>query len=220
LTSRSDLDRPATVIAAVVGLVVILVALPFTIAAFPQTPKSYDVAWGERPVASASLTVPTDSNTWTLDLPVANFQPASVKVETPVCTDTFNPQLQQQPATLHVRLTEKRGSTTSVLKDIPDVRCADKDADGKGTFTVHLGGHFDVATTQANDAATAKKIAWLDASAMNVTGSTYTLEVTPSRSAGTLPALPVAPTSLAASLRLTVNGWDAALNEHQKEVGR
>jgi hypothetical protein len=219
LTSRSDLDKPAAIIAALVGLAIILVALPFTIAAFPATPKSFDAAWGEKAVGSTSLTVPTETNTYTANVPVADFQQASVRVETTVCTDTFNPQLQQSAASLHLRLTERRGGATRVLKDVAGVTCADKATDGKGTFSVRLGEHADVATAQAPDAATAKRIAWLDASAMNVTGSVYTLEVTPSRAAGMLP-LPVAPTSLAASLRLTVNGWDVAMNLHQKEVGK
>jgi hypothetical protein len=216
LTSRSDLDKPAALIAAIIGVVIILVALPFTIAAFPQTPKAYDATWGERAVDATTLTVPSETGSYRATVSARDFQPASVKVEIPTCSDAFSAQFQQNAATMRVKLTETRGSASRVLKETPPMQCP-----GEG-FTIKLGDHADVATAQATDAATAKKIVWLDAMAQNATGvSTYTLEVTPSRPASQVPTLPVTPpTSLGATVRLTLYGWDVAMNEHQKEVGK
>jgi hypothetical protein len=210
LTSRSDLDTPATVIAAALGVVIILVALPFTIAAFPQTPKSYDATWGERLLDSKTLTVAGEAR-FTASVSARDFQPASIKVETTACADTFNPQFQQQAANLHVKLSS--GST--LLKEL-DMKCP-----GEG-FTVKLGDHADVASAQASNPETAKRIVWLDASAANATGTlAYTLEVVASRTASPLQQIPVTPaTTLAASLRVSLYGWDATMNEHQKEVAK
>ncbi|HUR63619.1 MAG TPA: hypothetical protein VM241_03970 [Candidatus Thermoplasmatota archaeon] len=210
MTSRSDLDTPATVIAAALGVAVILVALPFTIAAFPQTPKSYDAAWGERLLDSKTLPV-TAEGRFTATVSARDVQPASIKVETTACADTFNPQFQQQAANLHVKLSS--GST--LLKEI-DMKCP-----GEG-FTVKLGDHADVASAQASNPETAKRIVWLDASATNATGAlSYTLEVVASRTASPLQQIPITPaTTLAASLRVSLSGWDVTMNEHQKEVAK
>jgi hypothetical protein len=216
LTSRSDLDTPAAAIAAIVGVAIILVALPFTIAAFPQTPKTYTATWGERVLDSKTLTVPTETNSYRVSVAASDFQPASIKVETTGCTDVFNGQLQQQAAKMHVKLTETRGTANKVLQDLDNVSCPGP------SFTVQLGDHAKIGGADANNPETAKRIVWLDAMASNTTGlSMYTLEVTPSRAASSLP-LPgaIAPTSFTASLRLTLNGWDVVMNEKQKEVGR
>jgi hypothetical protein len=216
LTSRRDLDKPAAVIAAVVGIVIIVVALPFTIAAFPQTPKTFDAAWGEKTTGSRTLTVPTDTGTYKAEVTGTNFQPASIQVDTTVCTDTHDATFQQAAASLHLKLTTTRGASSQVLED-RTFKCPD------GIHLGHkLGDHADVTGAQARDAVIAKKIVWLDASLANATGpSTYTLEVTASRPAPGIPTLPVTPAaSLGVSLRLTLNAWDAVLNEHQKEVGK
>lgn len=206
MPSRSDLDMPATVIAAVIGVAIIAVALPFTISAFPQTPKSYDATWGERAIDTKTLTVPTETGTYRATVAGSDFQPASIKVEVQ-CSDSFNANLQQQAATLRVKLT--RAGAAAALKE-ETLPCAD------GSFTVTLGSHADVAGAQANSAETAEKVVWLDAMAGNTT-ATYTLEVAPSRPPSGVPTLPVTPpTSLTATLRVTLNAWDVAMNEHQE----
>jgi hypothetical protein len=216
LTSRSDMDKPAALIAALIGVVIILVALPFTIAAFPQTPKAYDVAWGEKAMGSASVIIASDTAHQSATFSPRDFQPASIKVETVPCSDTFNANLQQSPATLHVVLT--RAGAGGALKDVTFPCSA---AGTTGTFTVKLGDHADIATAQATDPETAKKLVWLDAMSGNVTGASYTVDVTASRPASGIPTLPVTPaTPLTASIKFTVYGWDAAVNEHQKEVGK
>lgn len=216
MTTRSDHDLPATIIAAVVGVLIIAAALPFTIAAFPQTPKSYDATWGERAVDTEAITVAAATGTYKATLSATDFQPASIMVETTGCSDSANPSLQQSPASLRVVL--RRDGSSDVLHQV-DFPCSE--ATSKGTFTVSLGSHYDIAGAQAQNAETAEKIVWLDAVAANTTAS-YTLEVTPSRAASSIPPGlpgPLAPT-LAASLKVTLNGWDVTLNEHQKEVLR
>lgn len=219
MTSRRDLDMPATAIAAALGVLVIAVALPFTIAAFPQTPKSYDASWGERALDTKTVTVAADTGAYRATVAARDFQPASIRVETTACSDSANPSLQQQPATLHAVL---RRDGDGTLQEA-DFTCAEKD--GKGTFTFVLGDHADIAGAQATDPATSKRIVWLDAAASNVTAASYTLEVTARRPASTVPPLPVpgstpvAPT-LAANVKVTLNGWDVAMNEHLKEVGK
>lgn len=217
------MDRPATLIAAIVGVAIILVALPFTLAAFPQTPKSYDASWGERALDSKSLTVPAETGTYTATVSARDFQPASIQVETPAaaCNDVHNAQLQQPAATLTVKLSETRPGATHVLRQTPAFPCSE--AGTTGTFSVSLGSHSDIASAQALGPETARRIVWLDAAADNATAATYTLEVTASRPASTLPTLPGTPvtaTSLTAVVHLTLNGWDVAMNEHQKEVGK
>ncbi|HEX2065766.1 MAG TPA: hypothetical protein VHI93_03040 [Candidatus Thermoplasmatota archaeon] len=211
MTSRSCLDTPAAAICLVFGLLVVGVSLPFAIQALPEAVSSYDIAWRER-AASQDLTIPSQTGTYRASVTVTGLASSLTIDPSVACADNFRAPL-QSPATLAFRVTKTMGGMTSTAPDWAGTyTCAGREGAKR---TIQLAPHPDVASASASDTGIATRSAW--AGVANET-ATYTLEVTPSRPADTVPVGAAAPTSLTATVRLTVSLWEAVATPHTPEA--
>src|SRR5688500_9770871 len=124
MPTRAEMDKPATMIAAVLGIIVILGSLPFTVLAFCDKngcgdaaviPKDYDVTWGALAFGHATADVAngrlqSDAIVDVKDKLVAN---ATLAVAAG-CTDEYNTQadLGQQPAVFNYTLVRRLAGGT------------------------------------------------------------------------------------------------------------
>lgn len=214
MTSRRSLDTPAALICLALGVVVVAASLPFAIQALPESAKGFDIAWRESHVAEKGVTVASQTGSYKADITVSGLASSLTIDPTGACNDQFRAPI-QSPATLSFKVTKTvNGKTADVPGASGSYTCATKDAAKK---TVVLNAHPDVASKQTTSESNAIRQTWAGVS--NET-ATYTLEVTPSRPAETLPigTLPVAASQLTASVKLMLMEWDAVATPHVAEV--
>lgn len=213
MTTRKSLDTPAAAISLVFGLLVVGVSLPFAGDALKEhgSARGFDIAWREQG-RSQDLTVPSHTGAYRASLVVSGLASSLAIDPSGACADRFQPPV-QSPATLAFKVTKTvGGATTTVPGSEGTYTCDSKEAAKR---TVQLAPHPDVASASAPDAGTAERFA--RAGTANET-ATYTLEVTPSRPADAVPIGAAAPTSLAATVRLTVSTWDAVATPNVPEA--
>ncbi len=206
MTSRSAMDRPATVVTALLGVVLIAVSLPFLVANEEGT-SEFAIAWTTSlSGASEANAAASAGTTTTVSVPVTDAQVATATIEVLTCTDEFTAPV-QSAATLSWRLFE--GASTTPIAD-GTATCAARPAS-----EVALGDHADIGSTAADSSDEAEASAY-DAGDNKTTS--YRLEFSWNRPAGTVPLVP-AP-AFSARLKLTIDEWVATANEADEEVVR
>lgn len=207
MTPRSAMDRPATVVTALLGVALIAVSLPFLVAEDGDA-SDYTIVWSEGLHGSSQANAAAgQGTTTTVTVPVTGAQVATARIEVPTCTDGATAPL-QSAATLTWRLLA--GTSTTPL-DEGTATCASRPA-----VEVALGEHGDIGSTSATSVAAAAEKAY--AAGTNQTLA-YRLEFSWSRPAA--PAgLPLPDPGFSASMRLTVNEWLATANAADEEVVR
>jgi hypothetical protein len=224
MTNRREWDLPATMIAVVLGLLIIGASLPFTVQAYcrqngcggepPAVPKQFDVAWQKVDAASAPLLrLDNGHHDGTSSVDVTATLVATVQVTAVGCdSDRFNPQLGQKPAT--ITWTLKGGSKPAT----GHFTCADLHGP---VFLLNLSAP-DIGRIDAQDLAAARASLWGKAAPANTT-ATYTLTASWVRPPSTVePPVPVpggvGATSLNVGLDLKVQKWTAQVTPHPEEV--
>lgn len=195
------MDKPAVVLSAIIGLVLIGVSLPFLVLDDGEGQDRFEIVWtqGEAGADEGAL-VMSDTQTFTVTVDAGLPSNATVQV---TCTDGATPPL-QPAATVTWELFE--GDSTTPIDS--GSGCAVDD-------TLRLGGHPDVASAAADSAEDAEGIAMGD----DLRTVTYRLEVTASRPAAP-GGLPVPPGAFTGTGRLVVDEWIATANPATQEGSR
>ncbi len=226
MAERKDLDRPATVILTVLGLLFLAAsvpALPFLYCESPAknpdlcleapagTTQVYDVNWFEASADGTALVGSGDPPVATASHTVTG-RPATLIVTLVACEDNrANPQLQEAAS---VTWTINNGTADSAPETFS---CADL---GKA-WTMNMGGHADIATVDAANETAAREGLWSDARIGNAT-VTFTMTATASRGGAIQPPVPL-PTNPSLSYMLVVSAarWSATIiAQPPSEVGK
>jgi len=215
MPGRQEWDRPATMIAAVLGLVVLGGSLPFTVHYFPQqaaatTAGRYDVDWSTSPLGGAAATIADGTPTAKAVADVTGtIARVVVQVSPEACRDMYRSQLQQSPAQVTWSLDEAANGTSAHL--------------GGGQFTCQGLGGFprtfvnasapDVrASTSGNATAVAAGVPQQHA--------VFTLTLSWSRPASPVSPVPVLQPTFSAQGSVDVLGFVPTVSPHQTEVTR
>jgi len=220
MPGRQDWDRPATVIAAVLGLLVLAGSLPFTVIAFNELPENgggpgpatFDVAWKEAALASGSAQIQDGTQTAKAVVQAnGTLAGVSVRVAPGDCTDTANAQLQQAKAQATWKLEVADGNGTRTLGS-GSFTCPD----GLATQSFKLAEHApDIAAATTGNATQVQRQAPQQR-------ATLTLTLSWTRSGGPLPGLPNNPLNPTFSAKGTVDvtAYSPTVTAHQAEVSR
>lgn len=203
MPSRSEMDRPATVLVALLGVVLIVVTIPYFVGDDGGSTE-YDIAWTATEHGSSQASTGAAGSTTTVEVPLVDAIPAVARVSRESCTDGGN------------ALSGTATITWTLFKGETEI--------GDGTFTcagadeaeVDLGAQPDVAAANAGSADEAEAEAY--AVGTNETAE-YRLEFSWARSGGAPLPLPV-PAAFTATLKLTVDQWTATANDPDPEVPR
>lgn len=212
MTSRSAMDRPAQVTAALFGVVLIALSIVlFQIVPDDAAGPEFAITWTEAEHGNQQATLAGAGATTTLRVDVATsaFNPATpsnATVEFPSCTDAAVAPL-QAAATISWALFE--GASTTPIDD-GTATCA-----ARSVVRIALDAHADIGQIAADDADAAK----LDVEGRTDRSTQYRLEVSWSRPAAP-GGLPLPPPAFAASAKLTVLEWVAAANPVTEEAAR
>ena len=205
MTTRADMDRPATVLTALLGIVLIAASLPFLFEAEGAATR-YTVTWAEAEAASDDATL-TSGQTATITIPVTDLLPSNATV-TIDCTDSATPPL-QGAVTVRWRLFE--GSNTTPI-DEGTTGCPETGF----PVDVPLGGHPDIASMAADSASDAEDAA----ESQDARSTSYRLEVQVTRAAGTGPGLPIGQPQFTGTATLAIHEWTAVANDPDEEATR
>jgi hypothetical protein len=196
MPTRADMDRPATVTAALLGVVLIAVSAPF-LASSGASASTYAISWTQERYALNNQVAGSANADTSVAIAVEGRHPSNATITFNPCTDAAQPPL-QQPATITWSL--KADST--VLKENQQASCA-----SPGPFTVPLHPHPDIGSAEGDNATAAA------ASAEAYSGlTTYTLTFRWSRPAGATGPLPLPPPQFSATGTLEVKTWHAVAN--------
>lgn len=195
------MDKPAIVLSAIIGLVLIGVSLPFLILDEGDGQDQFEIMWTQAEAGRDEGALVMGS-TQTFTVTVEAGLPSNATVEV-TCTDGATPPL-QPAATVTWELFEGDGTTP-----------IDSGSGCAVDETVRLGGHPDVATAAADSAEDAEQVAMGD----DLRTVTYRLEVTASRPAAT-GGLPVPPGAFSGTGRLVAEEWLATANPETEEGSR
>lgn len=208
MPSRSEMDRPAIVAAALFGVALIAVSVPFLGSVGGGGGTEYLVSWTSVEEASDEAQLSGNSATGTVEVQVEDVVPSVAVIEFDPCGDTFQAPLQQAAQISWVLRweTHEESGTAS---------CADS-----GPFEVQVEPQPDVGSVEAGSATEARRNAYASAG-MNET-VTFSLEVTVSRPAGQAPPLPipVGQPTFTATARLTIEAWTASATAPGQEGPR
>jgi len=235
MPTRAEMDKPATTIAAVLGIVIILGSLPFTVIAFCDKngcggeaviPKDYDVTWGALAFGHATADVANGRLASEAGVPVQDKLLANATLAVPAgCTDEYNTQadLGQQPAVFNYTLVRRlAGGTDEPVQGGSGSFACTEDVKANGLqVEVPLRDHPNIALVQGNSSAEATAKAWA-ANPANDTAE-YVLSLTAYRPPSQVPlppTLPVGQTSLSARMDVHLSAWGLAVNEREPEVLR
>ena len=208
MPSRSEMDRPATVAAALFGVALIAVSVPFLGSAGGGEATEYRVSWTSVASESGEAQLAGDSASETVTVNVVDVAPSFAVIEFEPCADTFQPPVQQGAQIAWVLRWESHEESGTAS-------CADA-----GPIRVEVEAEPDVGSVEAGSVAEARRNAYGSAD-MNETVS-FTLEVTVSRPDGQVPPLPlpVGQPTFAATARLTIEAWTASASEPGQEGPR
>jgi hypothetical protein len=207
MPSRADMDRPASVTAALIGVVLIAITLPYFLSGgAPSGANEYTITWSQVSAASQDAPVGTGSPQ-TLQVPVRDQRVSNITIEVAGCTDSAQQPL-QQPAVLTFTLkfenqTVNDASGRPVAEN--DVSCQNA-----GPFVYAMDGHPDVASMRADSAGEAERDSY---GAGNRTG-TYQLTFSWNRPPGTIPNLPipVGQPVFTGAMAIELQAWHANAN--------
>lgn len=216
---RHHHDRPAAILASILGVVAILGTVFFLPTFYCDSPSAqcdtagpsgkavdFDVAWAK--VDATNKAVASTGAAANGEVAVTGIQ-AGAKVTVTDCTDTARAGL-QQPATITYTLSG--GNLTPLSKTFT---CADKDAAaGEITFPAP-----DVVKVSADDV-TAGKESLANDPKVRAGTTTYTLKVTVTRPAGPAPSPIGLPTDATINVTLNLVGqaYEPNLTPHPKEA--
>jgi hypothetical protein len=204
MPSRADMDRPATVTAALLGIVLILFSLPF-LGAGGGGASAYAVSWTEQTYATNNRQNAGQGTDATVIITLEARYGSNATVTFEQCNDGAAAPL-QQPATITWSL--KAGNQT--LKDGQQASCA-----SPGPFTVALGPHPDVGSASGDNATAAAR----HAETFGAPTTAYTLTFRYNRPAGATGPIPLPPPAFSTAGKLEVKAWHAIANPPQ-EAGR
>jgi hypothetical protein len=203
MPSRADMDRPAIVAAAILGVALIALSAPF-LSATSAGAQTFDISWTQATYATSSQQNAGANTDAMVTITVEGRHPSNATVTFTPCNDGAAQPL-QPPATITWSL--KRGATA--IKENQQASCA-----SPGPFTVPLHGHPDVGSATGDNATNAARSAETYLETMPIT-----LTFRYSRPAGATGPLPVPPPAFSTAGRLEVKVWDAVANPPQ-EAGK
>lgn len=202
MSSRTDMDKPATILAAVIGLVLIGVSLPFLILDGNEGGQRYSIAWAGVPAENGQAQRAL-SGTGTVEVPIRfdSIIPSNATIAI-TCNDTFTAPV-QNAATVTWQL-ERNGTVVDQGTGCPS------------NERVALGTHPDVGAATADSADEAVEAAEGDAAV----AAEFVLVVTVARQASPGGGLPVGQPTFTGQATLTIEEWSATANEPGQEATR
>jgi hypothetical protein len=207
MTSRSEMDRPAIVATALLGIVLIAVSAPFLGSVGSDEGTTYNLTWTAVAFDSASAPNGGAGQEVVVAVTVDNALPATALVSFDPCDDAAQPPL-QSPATIAWSL-ERDG--VAVQGGSGSASC-----DDFGPFEVALGGHPDVAQVKAASADEAEGKAY----GATPGPITYTLRYQWTRPAGVTGPLPLPQPAFSTTGVLDIQVWAVTANTMTSEATR
>ena len=214
MSSRADMDRPARVTAAILGIVLIVVTIPYFVFGGGGGGATYDITWTEVQAGSSDVGIGPQNTPQEANVAVRDQLISNVTIQIVGCADTANPL--QQPATMTYTLLYENETA--------------QDADGQpiegtascslaGPFRFQVADHPDIGSVEADSADAAVDEAFRGGG--NRTG-TYTLQFSWSRPSGPVPPLPlpVGQPAFTGTVSLELESWRATANEQGQEAPR
>lgn len=206
MKSRTDMDRPATVLVAVVGVALIATSLPFLIADGGGSQR-YDLAWQQVEDGSADAPFAGNGQTATVTLTASGLL-SNITVTMPSCLDQRNPV--DPPASITWTLFRDGASYDQGTASCPNV------GDVK---TIALHGHPDKGSVTASSQSDAEDEAYSEPAYPNATHE-FRLEFQWSRTSSVPPGLPVGGSTFSGRMGLRADEWRVTANAQGEEVGR
>lgn len=221
MTERSRSDTPAIVIAIILGVLLIALSAPFTVALFGDGANAYTVTWGETDAAAnagdlAELNAPVR-----VDLSVVDLYTAGIRVEVAQgdCADTYNPQFMQNPATITWKVTRIEGGASTDLGAGASGSFTCDEVGGGKSWEIHRFTQPDIAERDGADKDAARSSVWSAYGDLNET-ATYRLEFSAQRDpppAGLPIPLPGTSTSLMVTMSVTAEAWQPLISDKVDE---
>lgn len=206
MTSRTDMDRPATVFAAVVGVALIAVSLPFLITNEGGLER-YNLAWRQVEDGSADAPFAGNGQTATVTLAASGLL-SNITVTMLSCVDQRN---LDPPASITWTLFKDGASydqgTASCPNNVGDVK------------TIALHGHPDKGSVTADSASGAEAKSYSDSRYPNATHE-FRLEFRWSRTSNVPAGLPVGSSTFSGRMGLRADEWRVTANAQDQEVGK
>lgn len=204
MTSRTDMDRPATVFTAVLGVALIATSLPFLL--FDEGgSQRYDIAWTQVVDEAADAPFAGNGQPAEVELPAAGML-ANVTVVMESCNDSPN---QVDPAAT---------ITWELFRDNVSLDSGSAPCQAGDVATVALGGHPDVGSIRAGSASEAQEQAYEADRDHENTTSVFRLEFSWSRTSTVPIGLPVGASTFAGRMGLEVKEWRATATEPQEDL--
>jgi hypothetical protein len=229
---RSQMDKPATLIAAIAGMLIIAGsawALPSLYCkspsascqqAAPGEKLAFDVHWRSTTFANQTVSIaaaPADGAA-TLTAGTEWLDALHVTVAAGACKDTHDAKL-EKPARVTLNVTFAGHGATRQIGNSTSFECSQVQ---KGLdLLIPLNAQPDLAQITADNATAAQASIDADEAGMATPGA-YRLDVHVIRPAGTLPvANPAAPTTFSIELGFTASQWQDTLTPQPKQqVGK
>jgi len=200
--SRAEMDRPATAVAASLGVLLIVVGVLLFAVSTPAAGTTFNIAWTQATAPGGSKDAPFAGNgqTASVTVTVRDGLFSNVTVTMPACSDT--PGVGGSAATVSWQLFKDNAS----MADKATAPCRQGNV---RTFALHK--HADVGQADGATAGDAQKSAYTSGGYSNAT-HTFRLDFSWSRAAGTLPTLPVGGSQFAGRMGIQVQEWKATAN--------
>ncbi|MHB1262692.1 MAG: hypothetical protein ACYC2H_13375 [Thermoplasmatota archaeon] len=203
MPSRADMDRPASVTAAVLGVVLIGITIPYFVFGGGAGETEYAIGWSEATSGTGQAPNAAAGSPAEATVTVTDGLPSTAIVEFPSCNDGATTPLQQQASITWTLFegTEQKGQGTA-------------SCDNAGPFPVAIDPAPDVASMSAGSADEAVEKAYDAAS--NET-ATFRLVFTWTRGGG----LPIGPQpAFSTTGTLEIQEWRATANVPDAEAPR
>lgn len=215
MSSRADMDRPASVTAAILGVLLIAITIPYFAFGGGGGGATYGITWSEVPAGSSDAAIGPAGTPQSSSVAVRDQLVSNVTVEIVGCADTAQQPVQQDAVLTYTLLYENETAEDSSGQAIE----GQATCDSPGPFAFEVAGHPDVGSVDAGSADAAVDEAFRDAS--NRTG-TYQLQFSWSRPAGQVPPLPlpVGQPAFTGTVSLGLESWRATANEQVPEAPR
>jgi len=207
MPSRADMDRPASVTAAILGVVLIGITIPYFAFGGGAGGDDYAITWSQADAGSKEGPVGTQVSR--IEVPVGNVRASNLTVQFDPCNDNTVQGLYGDVTI-----------TFRVLDGTTEVASGTANCDNNGPFAFPLEAQPDVGEIAAGSASDALKSLWAANDDANRT-TTYVLEVSSQRGGSTVPVTPPAGgPSFSATARLEVQAWRATANVPDAEAPR
>ena len=210
MPSRSDMDRPASAVAAIAGVVLIAVSLLlFAFVVGGDEGKTYDIAWTEAPETMATAVIGASGAPQEVVLVVRDALASNLTIQIDGCTDTAQAPVQQDAVLTYTLEYENQTAQSDGQPIEGQLTCDAPSA------TFQVADHPDVGSASGANADEAEAEAY---GTGNETG-TYVLQFSWSRPAGNVPPipLPVGQPVFTGTMSLEVLSWRATANEQTEE---